>query len=372
MQTPSAAEILRGIQSWVEIESQTADRDGVNAVMSRAAADWQAAGASVERIPGTAGRGDHLVVSSRWGGSGPGVLVLCHLDTVHPKGTVRDLPIRVDGDRAYGPGIYDMKGGAYLALAAYRQIAAAGRTTPLPIRLIYASDEEVGSPTSRALIERLADNAKYVLVVEPARDGGKVVTARKGVARYQISAEGRPAHSGGRHQDGRSAILEIARHVVDIEGLTDYQRGLTFNIGQIKGGTADNTVPQFCTASIDMRVRTMADAEAMERHLRTLKPYNSDVRIAVTGGLNRPPYEKNAGVAALFAHARSVAAGIGIELAETSSGGGSDGNFTAPKVPTLDGLGVDGNGAHTLDEHLLISSLVPRTALLQRLMETLS
>jgi glutamate carboxypeptidase len=335
------------------------------------AGEYTAAGAEVERIPGRDGRGDHLSIRSRWGGNGPGILVLCHLYTVHPEGTLARNPWRVEGDRAYGPGAYDMKGGAYLALAVFRALATAGRQTPLPLRFLYVSDEEVGSPTSRALIEQQARNAKYVLVTEPCRDGGRVVTARKGVARYVIEAEGRPAHSGSRHQDGRSAILEIARHVVAIEGMTDYARGLTFNIGRIEGGTADNTVPQFCTATIDMRIRSLDDAREMEAKLGRLRPYDPDVRIAVSGQLNRPPYEKNEGVARLFEHARTLAREIGFDLEDVATGGGSDGNFTAATVPTLDGLGVDGNGAHTLDEHLLVSSLVPRMKLQLRLLETL-
>jgi glutamate carboxypeptidase len=291
---------------------------------------------------------------------------------VHPRGTINVFSFRVEGDRAFGPGIYDMKGGAYLAFEAFRSIAGARRTTPLPIRLIYVSDEEIGSPTSRELIERAADAAKYVLVVEPARDGGKLVTARKGVGRYLLEAEGRPAHSGVHHQDGRSAILEVARHVVAIEALTDYGRGITFNVGQISGGTADNTVPQFCHATIDMRVGSMGDAEVMEHHLRSLRPYNPDVRITVTGQINRPPFVKNAGIAMLFDRAKVLAREIGFDLSECSTGGGSDGNFTAHRVPTLDGLGVDGDEAHTLREHLYVSSLVPRMTLLRRLFETLT
>ena len=369
----SAREILEGIRAWVEIESQTADRDGVNRLMSKCAAEYEAAGATVERIPGTLGRGDHLRITSAWGGDGPGILVLCHLDTVHPKGTLaKDLPYRVEGDKAFGPGIYDMKGGAYIALCAYRAIAAGPTPNSLPVRFLYVSDEETGSRTSRALIEQEAERAKYVLVTEPARDGGRVVTGRKGVGRYVISARGRPAHSGSKHQDGRNAIAEIARQVVTIDGMTDYARGITFNVGQIKGGTADNVVPEHCTATIDMRVQTIADGQDMERRLKALKTHSPDVELAIEGGLNRPPFEKTAGIAALFAHAKGLAAELGFELHDLSTGGGSDGNFTAHKVPTLDGLGVDGSGAHTLSEHLLISSLVPRMMLQKRLMESLA
>jgi glutamate carboxypeptidase len=206
-----------------------------------------------------------------------------------------------------------------------------------------------------------------VLVVEPARDGGKVVTARRGVGRFLMKAHGRPAHSGGRHADGRSAILEVARQVVAIEAMTDYARGISLNVGQIRGGSADNVVPEHCEATIDLRVTTPADGEAMTARLKGLKAHNPDVRLEVTGAMNRPPYEKNEGVARLLALAREQAAGIGLKLIDTATGGGSDGNFTAATTPTLDGLGVDGDGAHTMQEHLLVSSLVPRKTLLERL-----
>lgn len=367
------AEILDGIRSWVEIESQTADVAGVNRQMSKAADDFSGIGAKVERIAGRDGYGDHLKVSAPWGGDGPGVLVLCHLDTVHPKGTLaRDLPFRVEGDRAYGPGIADMKGGAYAAFAALRGIIRSGKMTTLPIRFLYTSDEEVGSPTSRALIEREADNAKYVLVTEPAREGGKIVTARKGVGRYVINAHGRPSHAGANHPAGRSAIRELARQVLAIEGMTDYERGVTTNVGQISGGTADNVIPAFATATIDLRVATATDGELMDRTFKTLKPHDPDVRLEVVGEMNRPPYEMNDGVARLFDHASTLAREIGFELIGVKTGGGSDGNFTAHKVPTLDGLGVDGQGAHTLQEFISIPSIVPRMMLQRRLMETLS
>jgi glutamate carboxypeptidase len=371
MHTQTAQNILDGIQRWVEVESFTADVEGVNRLMTHVAEGFAKAGARIERIVGRDRRGDHLTISSPWGGNEPSILVLAHLDTVHPPGTIKALPFRVDGDRAFGPGIYDMKGGAYLAFEAFHSIAGAGRTTPLPLRFIYTSDEEVGSQTSRELIERAADSAKYVLVVEPARDG-KVITARKGIGDYLLEAEGRAAHAGSRHQEGRSAIIEVAKQVVAIEALTDYERGITFNVGKIQGGSTSNTVPQFCQAEIDMRISSLADAEEMERCLFSLRSHNPDVAIRVTGELNRPPFEKNAGIAMLFARARELAKEIGFELADCSTGSVSDGNFTAFKVPTLDGLGVKGAGAHTLQEHLLVSSLLPRMKLLQRLFETLT
>ena len=373
-------QLLDGIRAWVEIESHTADVVGVNRCMDACEAGWRAIGAAVTRIPGThlpgvAGGGDHLLVDAPWNRAGanePGVLILCHLDTVHPKGTIRDLPFRIDGDRAYGPGIYDMKGGAYLAFAAVRAIASSGKASPLPVRVLYVADEEIGSPTSRVLIEQEGARARYALVVEPARDGGKVVTARKGVARFVLTAHGRPAHAGARHEQGRSAIVEMARQIGTIEAMTDYPSGLTFNFGQIRGGTADNVVPAFCEATLDMRVTSVAQGEAMVAKILARQPYNPDVQLVVTGGLNRPPYEMTKPGAALFEQARRVAAPIGIDLVGMATGGGSDGNFIADRVATLDGLGVDGNGAHTMEEYLLISSLVPRLKLLQGLIATLA
>ena len=376
MQNNETADLLAGIRAWVEIETHTPDVEGINRLMTLVASQYTAAGAKVERIAGRDGKGDQLSINSPWGSkkgeNNTGILVLAHLDTVHPKGTLgRDLPFRVEGDKAYGPGIADMKGGAYLAYAAYCAVAANTSKQGLPIRLLYTSDEEIGSPTSRALIEAAADSAKYVLVAEPARDGGRIVTARKGVARYEITTHGRPAHSGARHQDGRSAILEMARQVIAIEAMTDYERGITLNVGQIEGGTADNVVPQNCVAAIDLRVATMADALMMDQRLKSLQPVGPDVTLTVTGGLNREPYEETAGGRALFERARAIAKDLGIDLQGVTSGGGSDGNFTARKVATLDGLGCDGVGVHTLGEHLLVSSLAPRKLLLQRLLETL-
>ncbi len=376
MQHDETTALLAGIRDWVEIESHSADPAGVNQLMTLVASQFVAAGAHVERIPGQHGRGDHLSITSPWGAphgeNSAGVLVLSHLDTVHPKGTLaRDLPWRIEGDKAFGPGTSDMKGCAYLAYAAYCDIARDPALQHLPLRLLFTSDEEVGSPTSRTLIESAAQSAKYVLVVEAARDGGKIVTARKGVGSYQITTHGRPSHAGVRHADGRSAIVEMAHQILAIEAMTDYARGITLNIGQISGGSADNVVPQTCTAPIDLRVVTMADAEEMHRRLTSLQPVGRDMTLDVAGGMNRLPYEETAAGRALFLHARGLAAELGIDLVGVHTGGGSDGNFTAHTVATLDGLGCDGAGAHTLSEHLFISSLMPRKTLLQRLMSTL-
>ncbi len=366
-------EILAGIRAWVEIESPTQDAAAVNRMADAVQAEYAALGAAVERIAGRDGFGDHLLVTSPWGGDGPGILVLSHMDTVHDVGTLAGpLPFRVEGDIAYGPGIYDMKGGAYLALAAMRHLRRLGRETALPIRHLFVSEEEVGSPTSREVIEREAKRAKYVLVTEPAREGGKVVTARKGVGRFELKLIGRPAHSGARHQDGRSALKELARQILDLEAMTDYARGVTVNVGLAGGGSRANVVAAEAFAEIDMRVPNPEIGDEMVAKVLALKAYDPDVKLVISGGMNRPGYEKSAEIEALFQTARGVAAGIGFELNDLKTGGGSDGNFTASLAPTLDGLGVDGKAAHTHDEQLYVSSIVPRAKLMLGLWEALS
>jgi glutamate carboxypeptidase len=265
-----------------------------------------------------------------------------------------------------------MKAGADLALQAFKE-AARGGTATLPLVFLVTPDEEIGSPTTRELIEAFGRASSYALVTEPARDGGRIVTSRKGVGRFDVHVEGRPAHSGSRHPDGRSAIREAARQILKIETLTDYGRGVTTTVGLISGGTAMNVIPQHCRFSVDLRVESVADGEAFAAALLGLAPHDPDVKVTVEGGMNRPPFERTEGVARLFEHARACAAELGFALEDVPrTGGGSDGNFTAAiGVPTLDGLGADGDGAHTLHEHALIPSFAPRRALMLRLLETL-
>lgn len=372
MSVPSAEDLLSSIREWVEVESPTSEPERVNRMMDMVSAEFEKLGSKANRIPGTDGRGDHVGFTSPWGGDEKGILILSHLDTVHPVGTLENgLPFRVQADKAFGPGIYDMKGGAYLGLAAYRSIVEEGRETPLPIRFLYVSDEETSSTTSRKHIESAGENAKYVLVTEPARDGGKIVTGRQGSARFILRTHGRPSHSGARHKEGRSAILEMARQIVEIESKTDYDRNFTVNVGMIEGGTAVNVIPENCRASLDFRFRNKDVGEEMVAWVKGLKSNDPDVTFSVEGGIMRPPFEKTPVIEDLYRHAKSLAAEIGFELIDSFTGGGSDGNFLANELPVLDGLGVDGAGAHTLEEHLLISSLVPRMMLMCRLMETL-
>lgn len=364
---------LAGLLAWIEAESPTHDAAGVNRVMDLVAAEAEAAGIPVERIPGRQGLGDAIVLRAGPANGRPAVLLLSHLDTVHPLGTIaRDLPLRIEGDRLYGPGAYDMKGGAWLALQAFKAVARSGAAKS-PLVFLFTPDEEIGSPTTRSLIEEHGRRAGAVLVTEPARDGGKVVTCRKGVGRFDVEIEGRPSHAGTRHPDGRSAVREAAHQILAIEALTDYARGITTNVGLVAGGTAVNVVPQRCSLAVDLRVVSEAEGERLGAAILNLAPRDPDVRLTVGGGMNRPPYEKSEGTARLFAHARVLAGELGFPLEEVPrTGGGSDGNFTAALgIPTLDGLGVDGDGAHTLHEHALVSSIAPRQALMRRLIETL-
>jgi glutamate carboxypeptidase len=366
-------EVLDGIVEWVTIESPSHDGKAVNVVVDKVEGQFRDLGLKLERIPGRDGFGDILECRTPWG-EGKGILVLAHLDTVHPIGMIeKDLRIRREGDSVFGPGIYDMKAGGYIAYYALRHLIRQGKKTRLPVTFLFIPEEEVGSPTSRARIEQAARGHKYALVMEPGRDGDRVVTSRKGVGRFVLTVEGRASHAGVRHEDGRSAILETARQILRIESRTDYERGITLNVGLVKGGTGVNVVSAECVAEIDLRVPDPQTAQEMTDWLLKLEPIGPDVEVHVEGGMNRPPYQKDAGIADLFGKAQVIYREIGKELKDVPlTGGGSDGNFTAALgIPTLDGLGADGKGAHAANEQIYYSSLMPRTYLCARLLETL-
>jgi glutamate carboxypeptidase len=368
--TEAMASVLQG---WVARESPTLDAAAVNKMQDLVQAFFSVESCRVERIPGRDGLGDTLKILAGPNTGERPILVMSHVDTVHPLKTIeRDLPLRRDGDNLYGPGIYDMKGGAYLAAEAFRDVANRG-SARRPLVFLFTPDEEIGSPTTRSVIEDEGRRAAAALVTEPARDGGRIVTARKGVGRFEVHVEGRPAHSGARHQDGRSAIREAARQILAVEGMTDYAQGVTTTVATVAGGTAPNVIPQHCRFSIDLRVATVEDGQRYERLLLDLKAHDPDVRLRVEGAMNRPPMAKTAEIQRLYDHAVALAAEIGFDLPEAvMTGGGSDGNFTAAiGTPTLDGLGCDGEGAHTLHEHCFVSSLAPRAALMARMLETL-
>src|SRR5256885_1825233 len=329
-QSVDLGSMIEGIRRWVETESPTRDRAAVNRMIDLVQSDVGGLPVAVERVSGRDGFADSLVVRNEAAGHGAGILILSHIDTVHPIGTLSGpLPFRRDGDRLYGPGLFDMKGGAYLALEAFRQVAKAGSAklpvtfvfTPdeevgsptsrhlieaeakLPVTFVFTPDEEVGSPTSRHLIEAEAKRARYVLVTEPARDGGKIVTARKGVGRFEVKTIGVPAHSGARHQDGRSAIKEMARQILAVEDMTDYARGVTTTVGTISGGTAPNVIPQHCHITIDLRVCDEAAGDGCVVEVLRARAVRAGVEVRGRRGQKSPPLPTTTTNRASFPHA---------------------------------------------------------------------
>ncbi|MDO9502817.1 M20 family metallopeptidase [Falsiroseomonas sp.] len=373
MQVLTAEGLLAALRGWVEIESPTQDVAAVNRMADHVEAKLRAIGAEIERTPGRDGFGDILIGRIAGQRTGPGLLLLGHIDTVHPVGTLAGkLPFRVEGRRAYGPGIYDMKGGNAMALAALEHLHAQGRKPLLPVSFMMIPDEEAGSPSSRTAIEAEARRHAAVLVPEPSGEGGRLTVGRHGIARYHLRTIGRPAHAGATHAEGRSAIREMARQVLAIEALTDYPRNFYVNIGTISGGTHENMVPAECRAICYALVPTAAEARELHDALFALRPQDPDVTLEVVPGLSRPPFGKTPAIQALYDHAKARAADGAFPVAgERVAGGGSDGNFTgALGVPTLDGLGVIGGGPHSFAEHIEIGCLVPRTRLFVRLFES--
>ncbi|MDH3581094.1 MAG: M20/M25/M40 family metallo-hydrolase [Hyphomicrobiales bacterium] len=367
--------ILDGILEWAAVESPCHHLAGVNNMMDLAAGEMEALGAEVERLAGLGGMGDCIV--GRLAGSGnsdtPGILVLSHLDTVHEVGTLDErLPIRREGDRAYGPGVLDMKGGARLGIEAMKALQGHARSSKLPVTFMFTPDEEVGSPSSRERIEAEAQKHRYILVPEPLRPWGAIVTGRHAVQRFAVRTHGRPSHAGLTKAQGRSAIAEMARLIVRIEEMNDYDREVTYSVGTVHGGTFVNVVAVDAQAEALCIAPSAALLEEVRTNMQALAGEADGVRIEIEQGLVRPVAEQHPKTMALYEIAKGLAAEIGLELEQCRSGGGSDGNFTgALGIATLDGLGVAGAGAHTFEEHLLISSLVPRCRLLAALLETL-
>jgi glutamate carboxypeptidase len=363
--------MLDGLRTWVECESPTWDAAAVNRMMDIASRELVIAGARIERVAGRMGFGDCVRATFPHPTPNvPGILVMGHLDTVHPIGTLSDLPFRCEAGRAWGPGIQDMKGGNYMALEAIRQLVRAGQQTRLPITYLLTSDEEVGSPSTRDLIEAEASRHRYVLVPEPARADGGVVTGRYAIARFNLEATGRPSHAGSRPGEGRSAIREMARKLIEIEDMTT--EDCTFSVGVIHGGQWVNCVSTTCTGEALSMAKRQEDLDRGVARMLALSASSNDVRFKVTRGVTRPVWEPNGKVMALYDMARGIARGLGYDVSSQSSGGGSDGNFTgAMGIATLDGLGVQGAGAHTLDEHIVVESLVYRGRLMAGLLAAL-
>jgi glutamate carboxypeptidase len=367
--TFSAEALLAELLEWVRIESPTYDAATVNRMEDFIAPKIAALGFAVERIGGRDGLGDILRCRRPGRSDGPGILMIAHADTVHPVGTLAGkLPIRREGDKCYGPAIYDMKGGTVIALAALKAAIAAGKLAP-PMSIVINPDEEIGSPTSREVIEAEARRHKYVLIPEPAKGtAGDVTTGRHAFQRFFLTTHGRPAHSGWTNKDGRSAVRVMAQLVEELERRSDFDKGPTYAVSVIHGGQWVNCVPMTCTAQALCVARDMATFAEIGKVMDGLVGVRADVRIEVVRGPVRPLWTAHAGTMALYERARRIAGEIGFELGHGQHGGGSDGNFTgAMGVATLDGLGVKGGGAHTHEEHILVSSLVPRATLLVRL-----
>jgi glutamate carboxypeptidase len=360
------AEMLRDIQELIEIESPSSDKRAVDRLGALLARKFETMGARVQ-LHKTEKFGNHLEADFAGRGGKP-VLLLGHIDTVWDLGTLAKMPFRIADDRIWAPGVLDMKAGIVMAIYAIQLLKSNGEL-PRPVIILLNTDEEVGSESSRPITENIAKNCEAVFVLEPGQGlDGALKTARKGVGDYYIKVTGKAAHAGVDFQSGASAIRELARQIERVSEFTDPSRGLTVNVGVIKGGTRGNVVPAEAEAEVDIRVERLRDAEELDRKFHSLTVTDSRCKLKVRGGVNRPPMERTEKIAALFQRARSYAAELGFALEEKSTGGGSDGNFTAALgIATLDGLGAVGEGAHALHESILLKHLAPRTALLARL-----
>lgn len=361
--------LLELVEALVAIESPSDDPAAVNRCGGELASRLEAIGGRITRVS-SAAAGDHLRAAF---GAGPRrILLLGHFDTVWPIGQLRRMPLKRDGGRLYGPGVFDMKAGIGLATLATRAVIERGALDACQIVMLWTTDEEIGSITSRALIEAEASASDAVLVFEPSLPGGALKTSRKGVGQFELVARGVSAHAGLDPGKGVSAVRELARQIIAIDDLQDPANGVTLTVGIVSGGTRANVVPAEARATIDARAITRADAERVQRTLGALTSRIPGATIEVTGGFARPPLERTPAVVKLFEQAQAVAAEIGLRLEEGSAGGGSDGNFTAALgVPTLDGFGALGDGAHAIHEHVDIDALVPRAATIAGLLHRL-
>jgi glutamate carboxypeptidase len=367
------AEMVDTIRQLVEIESPSDNKAAVDRLGAMLAGRFEKLGghSMFHRSPNC---GDHLQVDFAGKRQAKPVLLLGHLDTVYPIGTLSTMPSRAADGKLYGPGAFDMKAGIAFMLYAIEALRARYEDAlPRPVSVLLVSDEEIGSDSSRRITESVARRSQAVLVAEPSfGPKGAVKTARKGVGEYTLKVTGKAAHSGLDFEKGESAIIELARQVPAIAKLTDLKRGITLNVGTVRGGTRTNVVPGEAVAILDVRVARAKDSKEIDRKLRALRPFNRKCRLEISGGSNRPPMERTAGVAELYRQASIISKKLGWKLEEAAVGGGSDGNFTAGLgIPTLDGLGAVGNGAHSPGEYVVISELPRRAALLAALIESL-
>jgi glutamate carboxypeptidase len=362
--------MLDTLEQLVTHESPSTDKSALDAYARKLSNRFEQLGGEAT-ILANPGAGDQLqvVISAQQANSERPGLLLCHYDTVWALGTIDKQPFRLDGDRVYGPGVYDMKASHVMAEFALKAIADLEAPLPRPIIILFTSDEEIGSLASRELIENQARQAQYVLVLEPPTAEGDLKTARKGVGGFNLSVNGKASHAGSQPERGISAIHELARQIVRLEELADNAAGTTVNVGVVEGGTRSNVIAAKAEAVIDVRAWTAEEAQRVESAIKKMQPLTPGAELEIEGGFDRPPMVRSEAIADLFLKAARVGEKLGMDLQEGSTGGGSDGNFTAALgVPTLDGLGAMGDGAHADYEHILFSHLPQRTALLAALL----
>ena len=363
-------ELIESIREIVEIESPSCDPERSKAVMLWVENEARKTGLdlTIEKIAAE-GYGEHLIIRAFPGDDKP-VLILGHTDTVHPVGTKQTNPTRVEDGKFYGCGIFDMKSNVVLVLAALRHIQENEIKTRRPVNIFLSCDEEVGSFSGRPLLEAEARRADHCLIFEPSA-AGRAKTGRKGTGMYTVKAHGIPAHAGLEPEKGASSILELSRQIDKLHGLNEPRAGTTVNVCTVHGGTTTNVIPEHAQCTVDVRFSSLSEAERIDREVKGLSSFDDRVSLEVSGGINRPPLERTAGVMDLFEKARTLADSFGYELGETQVGGASDGNFVAALgIPVLDGLGIAGDGAHTLNEHILVDDIAPRAALITLLLNS--
>lgn len=361
-------QIVRQIQQIVEIDSPSEDPAGIVAVIGWLESRLEKVPGitKVERIPAE-GYGEHIIFRAFEGDAKPAML-LGHIDTVHPRGTRDANQTRIESGRLFGCGVFDMKANVVLMLEAVRAITELGLTPKRPVNILLSCDEEVGSPTGKDIVEREAAKSEFVLICEPSA-AGKAKTGRKGTGQFYLKVHGIPAHAGLEPEKGASALLEMCHQILGLDELNDPQTGTTVNVCVARGGTTGNVIPSLAECEIDVRFTSMEEAQRVAAAIRGLTPFDGRVKLEITGDINRPPLERSGLVLGLYEKAKKIAASHGYELGETQVGGASDGNFVAALgVPVLDGLGINGNGAHTLNEHILLEEIPLRAALLTEML----
>ncbi len=366
-------ELLAMTCALVEAESPSGDQDGSADVVTLLASAAASIGAinSVEKIT-SEDFGEHLRIKAFADNDRAPIVILGHTDTVHPRGTIKERPWRAEGNRIYGPGVFDMKANLALALEALRACEATAACPQSPVTILFTCDEESGSPSGRALVEAEAKSARAVLVLEPPASAGRVKTARKGTGMFTLKVHGRAAHAGLEPEKGVSAVLELARQTIRLHNLNNSETGTTVMVTVAHGGTHSNVVPDEAEAEIDVRFSSTAEAGRVEYAILNLEPFDERARLDVGGGINRPPLERTPVVASLYERARGLATLLDFELGEASVGGASDGNFVgALGVPVLDGLGIEGDGAHAAHEHIIVDNISRQGALLSALIASL-